>query len=445
MSHGSNNLTLVSRQRVVKPTVPVSEYSDTNATVTIYGDARDYEDLRNALSPLPISALRCTEVEQSTCVSDRPLVGAIIADSIDRPLELCRRLSPVCPTILLTGQSEFEFRLAAARAEVGAMLFRPFDSNELVDWLEHLIGQGQNAPFTILVLDDDLLLAEVYATALRSAGMNAHVVSTAGEAFEWMATRLPDLILMDVQMPGASGIEIARIIRQSRRYLSVPIVFVSGERDFDTQLEARRFGGDEFVSKPVDPQHLVALVRLRAERAQLIASKIERDSLTGLLNHSRFKERLAHELERCRRTGAQISLAMIDLDRFKRINDTYGHLMGDRVIRALSNTLNSGMRRIDIIGRYGGEEFGAIMLDTPPDAACIAVEKQRRRFSEIRFEASGRQFQSSFSAGIAGGFAQSTADELIAAADAALYAAKQKGRNRVVVSVPTIEKVLRSR
>jgi diguanylate cyclase (GGDEF)-like protein len=434
---------LVPRQQIIKPTRSAEIHSDTNTTVAIYADARDHEKLGAALSPLPISIVHRTEFDQSAWAADGPPAAAIVADSVDRPLDLCSRFSRDCPTILLTGHSEFEFRLAAARAEVGALLFRPLDSNELVDWLEHLIGQRRNTPFTILVLDDDLLLAEVYAIALRGAGMHVHVVSTATEAFEWLAARLPDLILMDVQMPGASGIEIARIIRQSRRYLSVPIVFVSGERDFDRQIEARRFGGDEFVTKPVDPQHLVALVRLRAERAHLISSIIERDSLTGLLNHSRFKERLAHELERCRRTGAEVSFAMIDLDRFKRVNDTYGHLMGDRVIRALSNTLNSGMRRIDIIGRYGGEEFGAIMLDTPPDAARIAIEKQRQRFSDIRFEASGQHFQASFSAGIAGSAANSSVEAIIAAADAALYAAKQGGRNKVVVSAPKTEKALR--
>jgi diguanylate cyclase (GGDEF)-like protein len=401
--------------------------------VAVYSSAADFDKLRHALSPLSHAVVEHCDWSDDGPASSNRFVAAVITDSIERPLELCARVSKLCPVLLVTQNCEFEFRLAATRAGVGALLFTPLDANELIDWLEHLIGLQNSPPASILVLDDDYLLAELYAMALSKAGIDVYVVDTATAAFERLNASLPDLILMDVQMPGVDGIEIARMIRQSRRYLSVPIVFVSGECDAVRQMEARRFGGDEFVSKPVDLKHLVALVHLRAERAKLMRSIMERDSLTGLLNHSRFKERLAHELERCRRTGGEISLAMIDLDRFKLINDTHGHLIGDRVIRALSTSLMSGLRKIDIIGRYGGEEFGVIMLDTPSQAAHAAIEKQCRCFGEIEFDAAGQRFHATFSAGLAGSRAHAGIEGIIAAADRALYAAKQDGRNRVTV------------
>src|SRR5262249_48272369 len=184
-------------------------------------------------------------------------------------------------------------------------------------------------------------------------------------------------------------------------------------------MEARRFGGDDFIVKPIEPARLVSVVRLRAERACAVRSVMERDSLTGLLNHARFKDRLLHELERCSRTGGELSVAMIDLDRFKQVNDSYGHLVGDRVIRALSSALGTGLRKIDILGRYGGEEFGVILLDTAPGAAQEAIDKLRADFCEIEFDASPRRFRSSFSAGVAGSRSYLTVEQIIAAADSA--------------------------
>jgi diguanylate cyclase (GGDEF)-like protein len=400
--------------------------------VGVYCAAAEHEKLKAALSQLPFSVLPCEPSNGSEYRSADPLAAAIVTDSVERPLDLCAAVSKYCPTILITQTVDFESRLAAARAGVGAVLFRPLDSNELVDWLEYLTGRQRSAPFSILVVDDDCLLGEVYAAALRKAGMSVNVVDKVAEAFERLTASLPDLILLDVQMPGVDGIELARMIRQSRRYLAVPIVFVSGVRDIDVQMEARRFGGDEFVSKPVDLKRLVELVRMRAERAHVMRAAMERDGLTGLLNHSRFKDRLLHELERSRRTGAEVSLALLDLDHFKQINDTHGHLIGDRVIRALAASLTAGMRKIDVMGRYGGEEFGIIMLDTPPHAASVAVDKQRQRFGEVVFEAAGHHFQASFSAGIAGSRSHSGMEQMIAAADRALYAAKRAGRNTVM-------------
>jgi diguanylate cyclase (GGDEF)-like protein len=361
------------------------------------------------------------------------VVAAVVSDRIAAPLEVCASLGPTCPTILIATHTNFELQLAAARARVDALLPRPVDTNELGDWLEHFAGKREPTTPAVLLVDDDPLLAEVYAEALRAADMSVSIVSDPTEALHRLNMVLPDLILMDVQMPGVDGIELARMIRQSRRHLSLPIIFLSGEQDANRQMLARRFGGDDFIAKPIEPLRLASLVRLKAERSGALRSMMERDSLTGLYNHGRFKDRLSHEIERCRRTGGEISLAMIDLDHFKHINDRFGHLIGDNIIRALSNTLTVGLRRIDVIGRYGGEEFGVILLETPPLAARLAIDKLRERFAGLPFEAVGSTFNASFSAGIAGSRTYSEVNQLMAAADQALYAAKHAGRNQVMV------------
>ena len=365
------------------------------------------------------------------------LVAAIVSDRIAAPLELCASLSLSCPTILIASQANFELQLSAARARVDAVLPRPVDANELGEWLEHFAGKREPTIPTVLLVDDDPLLAEVYAEALRAAGMTVSIVSDPTEALSRLNMVLPDLILMDVQMPGVDGIELARMIRQSRRHLSLPIIFLSAEQDANRQMQARRFGGDDFIAKPIEPLRLASLVRLKAERSGALRSMMERDSLTGLYNHGRFKDRLSHEIERCRRTGGEISLAMIDLDHFKHINDRFGHLIGDNILRALANTLTANLRRIDVIGRYGGEEFGVILLETPPQAARQAVDKLRQRFAELPFEAVGSTFNATFSAGIAGSRTYGEFNQLITAADQALYAAKHAGRNQVLVDAAT--------
>jgi diguanylate cyclase (GGDEF)-like protein len=413
---------------------PTGSTANGRRAVCIIDDPDELLSLSGSLANLGYQVVRIADPRRSGVrLEPAALAAAIIGDGIADPLELAVAWSADCPVMLVSSDHGFATRLAAARAGVDAILAKPLDVSEVADWLEQFAGAHQTSPISILVVDDDEILAHTYALALESAGMRARVVADPAQAFGQMTATFPDLVLMDMQMPAASGIELARVIRQSRRYLSLPIIFLSAERDPARQLEARKLGGDDFITKPVDLRHLVSLVHMRAERARVLRSMMERDSLTGLLNHGRFKDRLAHELERCRRTAAEVSLAIIDLDHFKRVNDGYGHMSGDQVIRALSHALMAGLRRIDIIGRYGGEEFGVILLDTPPAQAGTAIDALRGRFADIAFETDGQAFSATFSAGVAGSRGHRGTDTLIEAADRALYAAKHAGRNRVMV------------
>jgi diguanylate cyclase (GGDEF)-like protein len=359
--------------------------------------------------------------------------AVVIDDSIDEPLKWAEKMSAHWPVLLITCAVSTADRLAAARSGVDAIVVKPLDVGELGEWLNDLVGPHRETPLSVLIVDDDDILAHAYGIALENAGMRAIIVTDPLDALQQMTATYPDLILMDVQMPGMNGIELARIVRQSRRYLALPIVFLSAEQEPSRQLEARKWGGDDFISKPVDPVRLAALVKMRADRAIALRSMMHRDSLTGLLNHGRFIERLYQELERCRRTGAEVSLVLLDLDRFKNINDTFGHVCGDQVLRALAQTLSGGLRKTDVLGRYGGEEFGVLLLDTSPKAAYAVAEKIRQRFSEIEFNAKWRKFSATFSAGVSGSLAHATPETLISSADEQMYLAKAAGRNRIVV------------
>jgi diguanylate cyclase (GGDEF)-like protein len=406
------------------------------AAVCVFDAPESLDALTETLLRIGYRALSVSFPEDgSVAPTQESFSVVIITDGAGSPLERAAEMSTICPVLFITSDVTVEARVAAARAGVDAILARPLDVSELAEWLNDLVGTHRDSPLSVLIVDDDQILAEAYALTLKNAGIHTIVETNPLAVFGRLTASAPDLILMDMQMPNTSGMELAKIIRQSRRHLSLPIVFLSGERELGRQLEARRLGGDDFISKPVDPAHLVSLVRMRADRGIRLRSIMERDSLTGLLNHARFTDRLDHELERCRRSGGEVSLALIDIDLFKDVNDRFGHVIGDRVLRNLAHTLTVGFRRIDIVGRFGGEEFGVLLLDTPPEAAWIVVDRVRQRFSEIQFATGKQPFSVTFSAGVSGSRTHFNSEEIVAAADASMYRAKAAGRNRVLGSI----------
>jgi len=335
------------------------------------------------------------------------------------------------PVLFVSNDNSFEARLAAVRQGGFAFFSRPFEMVDLMDRIDDVTAQCEAAPVRVLVVDDDLPLAERYALVLRGAGMEAEVVNRPRDALPVMERFRPDLILMDLYMPECSGIELAQLIRQDKGWLGVPIVFLSSETRSDRQLEALVKGGDEFLTKPIGDSHLIAMVLSRAHRARMLDGVMSSDSLTGLLKHSKIKEALRVELERQQRRGGWLAFAMIDIDHFKAINDTWGHQVGDQVIKTLSRLLRQRLRSTDLIGRYGGEEFAVILSDTDPHGAWHAIDELRQAFAAIEHEAGARTFRVTLSAGVALCRDCGHAARVTEVADQALYRAKHAGRNRV--------------
>lgn len=227
---------------------------------------------------------------------------------------------------------------------------------------------------------------------------------------------------------------MAQIIRFNDAWLRVPIIYLSAETDISQQMKALLKAGDDFVTKPISDNALVATVLARAQRARLLSNALARDSLTGLLKHADIKEQVAVEVERAKRSDKPTCVVMLDLDHFKNVNDQYGHAVGDNVIRALANLLRQRLRRGDSLGRYGGEEFTAVLPDCNLQQASEILDAIRLRFAELQFNTKDSgSFSVTFSAGIAQSQPQLKASELIELADQALYRAKAAGRNRVQV------------
>nr|WP_225444508.1 diguanylate cyclase [Pseudomarimonas arenosa] len=330
----------------------------------------------------------------------------------------------------LSTDDSTELRLSAARAAASGLFVKPIDPMAIVDRLE-LARQHRAAPrFKVLVVDDDILLARHHATILEAGGFDVEVVENPYATLDVMARFRPDLVLLDIYMPGCSGTELARVIRMHEDWLATPIVYLSAETDVDLQLTATSEGADDFLTKPISDGHLVAAARNRCERAYQMSMLINRDSLTGLLKHARIKEELINEVSRSRRSRLPLSVVMADIDHFKKVNDTYGHPAGDQVIRALGNLMRQRVRASDRIGRYGGEEFMLVLPNCRADSAQQLADDIRQRFKALQFAAKNQQFSVTLSAGIACSEEVADATALIAVADEALYRAKQNGRDR---------------
>lgn len=432
-------------------TSPVPEISEEETSaraeeITVYlleDDPVQARELVAQLRPYGYHAIAYADPDSfadavRTCAPEAMLVDIICGPDTDAGSDIVFTLSaegPVPPTIFLSGRDDFEARLSAVRAGGAGYLVKPADPAVLAERLDQIIGRDSARPYRVLLVDDDALVAAEYATALGAAGMEVEVLADPVRAIGHIRRFLPDLLLLDNRMPGCSGLELAAVLRQQEGMLSLPILFLTADEDLTDKRLALDLGAEDLLRKPIKNAKLVEQVRARVRRARQLQAMMARDSLTGALNHAMVQEHLATEVARARREGVPLSFAMIDVDRFKRVNDEHGHAAGDRVLRSLSRLLRQRLRRSDIVGRYGGEEFAVILPRTNPQEAALILDNLRKAFHAVGFRGGDdKLFHVTFSAGVAGLTDTGDLASLNLSADAALYFAKRAGRDRVHVS-----------
>lgn len=376
-----------------------------------------------------------------TLKKSNPSILLIDIDILDAQYKVLKEIKTIesnkklpIPIVFTSNKDNVHMRLKAICAGSSGFITKPIDLNFLKSTIEIFVPNRITEKYRVLVIDDDKSLSEYTISILNACNMDAVALNDPLDIFHYLIDFKPEVILTDMHMPDCSGSELAQIIRQHQGYAILPIVFISGEQNIDKQIEMRKFGADDFIIKPFKSSHLVEMVYGRAQRYRYINSLIQKDGLTGLLQYNKVKNIAEEAICTALRHGNQLSCVIVDLDHFKRINDTHGHLAGDAVLRSFASLLLRRFRKADIITRYGGEEFLILMPFTGKIEAGKIIDELRKIFVSEEFKSDGKVFNVSFSAGIASIEGAYNIDELIKTADAALYKAKKNGRNRTIIS-----------
>lgn len=310
---------------------------------------------------------------------------------------------------------------------------------------------GGEEPVRVLVVDDLPDNVEILRARLESRGYAVATAADGEEALALVHADPPQVILCDVMMPGIDGYEVARRIKRDESLPFIPIILVTALSDTENIVQGLNTGADDYIAKPYHFQELEARVRamLRIKRLQdeldlknrelEVANKRLKklsitDGLTELFNHRHVHELLRDEFERSRRSEEPLAVVMIDLDRFKAVNDTYGHPTGDVVLYETARILRETAREIDMVGRYGGEEFIAILPNTDEEEGARFAERVRQAVEAHLYRDEQNEIRMTCSSGVASFPAEGveSPEELLKNADEALYLAKESGRNRVV-------------
>jgi diguanylate cyclase (GGDEF)-like protein len=287
--------------------------------------------------------------------------------------------------------------------------------------------------FNILVVDDEPDKRTLLTIALQMEGYEVRTANDGEAGLAAVNSYQPDLIITDVMMPKLDGYELARRVRANPQTKFIPVIIQTAARN---DAEGVRYGSEVgalgYITDPTDIDLLRARVRTLLDFKEYLNTCEEQaftDHLTGLANRRRFERQLEREVTRTLRYSRPFCLLLLDIDNFKAVNDTYGHDVGDEVIRHLSKTLQAETRGIDLAARVGGEEFAVILPETEFEGGCETAERLRLAISETEIVVVGN-ITASF--GVAEfPLCASTGRELVLVADAAMYEAKRLGRNRV--------------
>ncbi len=311
----------------------------------------------------------------------------------------------------------------------------PVDWEALSQRLRYLLDRNKPGMYRVLSVEDDPDQAEFIRAVLESGGYEVKVIMDPLQFEEALLSLKPDLVLLDIMLPGITGFELARYLRQDERYATLPILFLSTQNQLDAHIESARAGGDDHLIKPIAPSLLLSAVASRLERARFLKNLLHRDGLTRLLTHGAFMEAAQGVISQCKRTVDKLAcLIILDIDRFHVINQRFGYATGDKVLTTLSNLLRQRLRQSDLVGRYGGEELIVVVEDLEEYDAVNLATRLLEDFSAIEHRApDGSSFTATFSAGVAV-FDPKVMDleRWRRLAEQALTAAKAGGRNCVM-------------
>jgi len=292
----------------------------------------------------------------------------------------------------------------------------------------------------IMIIEDNCITLNQLRDFLDEYGYRTIPCKHPLEAMDLLNEITPDLIVLDIIMPDVDGYEFCKWVRSQTRLKMIPIVFLTAKTRLEDKLEGLGIGGDDYITKPFSMEELLARIEVILKRLESFHEISMRDELTHAFNRRYFNERLGEEVHRVKRTGRPFSAVLIDIDYFKRINDNYGHYVGDSVLIQFVKLLQSSLRKSDLVVRLGGEEFILLLSDTSSGKAYLLAERLRQTLDEVTFTYNENGVCAEIRMTISAGIAccpehGEDAEALLALADKALYSAKSSGRNAVKIAI----------
>ncbi len=303
---------------------------------------------------------------------------------------------------------------------------------------------------TLLIIDDSKAIRTQVLQTFADGALFSHILQAADgiEGFKLLVSHDVDIILCDIEMPGIDGLKFLAMLQSREDLKEKPVIMLTSHKDIGTKVRGLESGASDYITKPFEPAELVARLRVHMQikslqdelrrSNQLLLELAQTDPLTRLYNRRHLLEKLEIEVNRCFRSTNPIALIMTDIDHFKRVNDKFGHQVGDNVLVRVADLLQEELRTYDLAARYGGEEFCLVLPETDLTAAVEVAERIRYKSENMVFGGAMKGSQLTMSFGVAAydGSVEGSIDDLIKKADDALYLAKHSGRNQVKTTVP---------
>ena len=389
--------------------------------------------LRPLTSPTCAGARRLIEEEPPAVAVLDVSFGHDARDALDLLTELGLG-KPSVPVVVLTESEALVDRVEVARRGGRCFVLRARPASQVVDAVAEQIENTHSGEAKVLAVDDDLVVSTTVSAFLEARGLRVTTLNDPLRFWDVLEETEPDLLVLDLEMPGLDGIDLCKAVRADRRFGQLPVIFVTSHADAVLVQRIFEAGGDDYVAKPMIGLELGTKVLNRLDRVRLSRDLAEKDSITGLASRRQATEALEDLLVAADRRGQPVSVALIDLDHFKDLNDRLGHAGADGVLRHIGALIRETFSGEDVTGRWGGNEFIVGAYGMASDDAVQRVADMLEGFREQWFSGrKGSKAQVSFSAGVA----EYPRDgrglhELERAADEAVQSAKATGRDRVL-------------
>ncbi|QQR59964.1 MAG: diguanylate cyclase [Candidatus Melainabacteria bacterium] len=420
---------------------PAPPIVPTHDVVVVSSNMEKLRALSTALSHQAISVRPCSDLNQAweTTLNHMPngllVCVPVQAGNAYQFISQVRALPGAenIAIIVLGEEHAFLESINTVKARADAFLALPVEVDAILEKFKYFFGRGKPQLYRILCMEQDPLEAQSVVETLEHAGYNVLWQSDPFAFEESLLAFSPDLILLDAASSQIDGFELSRYLRQSERFATVPVLFLTGENNLEAHMEGARSLADDYLVKPVIPELLVATVSGKLERFRIFKKLLKNDPLTQILNYDHFVDLAQRSLKaRANLPGASRAiLTVIDIDNLKSLNNTFGFAVGDRTLLALVQVIRKVFRHTDLIGRVGGDRIAILDYGLPLRETMETVDDLLLNFAQVPHKSKGNIFKVTASAGISAAMEQERFADLLERSLRAVQNAKSQGKGRI--------------